>query len=86
MNEKAKHYLEISIVVLVAGILDNLMAVLFQNVLEAPLFMDMMFAMAVLFAYGIIPSILTYVVFTTIACIRHIIMFGQHNYLYIFNG
>ena len=84
MNEKAKHYLTIAIVVLVAGILDNLMAVLFQNVLEAPLFMDMMISMAVLFAYGIIPSILTYVVFTTIACIRHIIMFGQHNYLYIF--
>nr|MCR4713129.1 hypothetical protein [Treponemataceae bacterium] len=74
MNEKTKHYLKIAIVVLVAGILDNLIATFFQNVLEAPLFMDMMISMAVLFAYGIIPSILTYVVFTTIACIRHIIM------------
>lgn len=84
MNEKTKHYLTISIVVLVAGILDNIMAVLFQDVLEAPLFMDMMFAMAVLFAYGIIPSILTYVVFTIIASIRQVIMFGQHNYVFVF--
>ena len=84
MNEKTKHYLKIAIVVLFAGILDNLIATFFQNVLEAPLFMDMMFAMAVLFAYGIIPSILTYVVFTTVASIRHVIMFGQHNYVFIF--
>ena len=84
MNEKTTKVLKISLVVLVAGILDNLIATFFQNVLEAPLFMDIMISMAVLFAYGIIPSILTYVVFTTIACIRHIIMFGQHNYLYIF--
>ncbi|MCR4938978.1 MAG: hypothetical protein K5930_02565, partial [Treponemataceae bacterium] len=61
MNEKTTKVLKIGIVVLVAGILDNLIATFFQNVLEAPLFMDMMISMAVLFAYGIIPSILTYV-------------------------
>ena len=84
MNEKTTKLLKIAIVVLVAGILENLVAFLFQNVLEAPLFMDMTFAMAMLFAYGIIPAFLTYIVYTIGACIRHVIMFGQNNYVYIF--
>ena len=84
MNEKTTKILKIGIVVLFAGILDNLLAQLFQEVLEVPLFMDMTVSMAVLFVYGLIPAILTRVVFTIISCIRHVIMYGQNNYVYIF--
>lgn len=84
MNEKTTKVLKIGIVVLFAGILDNILAQLFQEVLEVPLFMDMTVSMAVLFVYGLIPAILTRVVYTIISCIRHVIMYGQNNYVYIF--
>ena len=52
MNSKLKKYITLSFVVVIAGVLDFATATLFQTVLHVPLFLDMTFAMAVLFAYA----------------------------------
>ena len=62
MNDKTKHVFTVVLVVLIAGILDFAFSTLVQDVFHAPLFFDMTFAMSVLFAYGVFPAIMTYVV------------------------
>lgn len=84
LNSKVKNNLIICLVVAVAGILDFATATLFQTVLHVPLFLDMTFAMAVLFAYGVLPAIMTYVVNVICGCIKLVILYGKNDYVYLF--
>lgn len=84
LNTKVKDNLKICLVVVVAGILDFATATLFQTVLHVPLFLDMTFAMAVLFAYGVLPAIMTYVVNVICGCIKLVILYGKNDYVYLF--
>ena len=84
LNSKVKDNLKICLVVVVAGILDFATATLFQTVLHVPLFLDMTFAMAVLFAYGVLPAIMTYVVNVICGCIKLVILYGKNDYVYLF--
>lgn len=84
LNSKVKENLKICLVVVVAGILDFATATLFQTVLHVPLFLDMTFAMAVLFAYGVLPAIMTYVVNVICGCIKLVILYGKNDYVYLF--
>lgn len=84
LNTKVKDNLKICLVVVVAGILDFATATLFQTVLHVPLFLDMTFAMAVLFAYGVLPAIMTYVVNVICGCLKLVILYGKNDYIYLF--
>ena len=84
MNLKVKHYITIYLVAFVAGILDFATATLFQTVLHVPLFLDMTFAMAVLFAYGVLPAIMTYVVNVICGCLKLVFLYGKNDYVYLF--
>lgn len=84
MTAKLKNNLIICLVVVVAGILDFATATLFQTVLHVPLFLDMTFAMAVLFTYGVLPAIMTYVVNVICGCIKLVILYGKNDYVYLF--
>lgn len=84
LNTKVKDNLKICLVVVVAGILDFATATLFQTVLHVPLFLDMTFAMAVLFAYGVLPAIMTYVINVICGCIKLVILYGKNDYVYLF--
>ena len=70
--------------VVAAGILDFAAATLFQTVLHVPLFIDMTFAMAVLFAYGVLPAIMTYVVNVICGCLKLVFLYGKNDYVYLF--
>jgi hypothetical protein len=84
LNSKVKNNLIICLVVVVAGILDFATATLFQTVLHVPLFLDMTFAMAVLFAYGVLPAIMTYVVNVICGCLKLVFLYGKNDYVYLF--
>ena len=84
MNSKLKKYITLSFVVVIAGVLDFATATLFQTVLHVPLFLDMTFAMAVLFAYGVLPAIMTYVVNVICGCLKLVILYGKNDYVYLF--
>ena len=84
LNTKVKDNLKICLVVVVAGILDFATSTLFQTVLHVPLFLDMTFAMAVLFAYGVLPAIMTYVVNVICGCLKLVILYGKNDYVYLF--
>lgn len=84
MNLTVKHYITIYLVAFVAGILDFATDTLFQTVLHVPLFLDMTFAMAVLFAYGILPAIMTYVVNVICGCLKLVFLYGKNDYVYLF--
>lgn len=84
MNQNLQKYLTISLVVIVAGVLDFATASLFQNVLHVPLFLDMIFAMAVLFVYGPLAALAVYVVNVVCACFKLIILYGKNDYIYLF--
>lgn len=84
LNTKVKDNLKICLVVVVAGILDFATATLFQTVLHVPLFLDMTFAMAVLFVYGVLPAIMTYVVNVICGCLKLVILYGKNDYVYLF--
>ncbi|MBO4440058.1 MAG: hypothetical protein J5798_11990 [Spirochaetaceae bacterium] len=84
MESTTKKYLTISLVVIVAGVLDFATASFFQNVLHVPLFLDMIFAMAVLFVYGPLVALAVYVVNVVCACLKLIILYGKNDYIYLF--
>ncbi len=84
MNQNLQKYLTISLVVIVAGVLDFATASLFQNVLHVPLFLDMIFAMAVLFVYGPLAALAVYVVNVVCGCLKLIILYGKNDYIYLF--
>lgn len=84
MNPSSNQKLTICISVILAGILDFATATLFQTVLHIPLFFDMTFAMAILFTYGVLPSILTYVVNVICGCLKLVILYGKNDYVYLF--
>ena len=84
METTTKKYLTISLVIIVAGVLDFATASLFQNVLHVPLFLDMIFAMAVLFVYGPLAALGVYVVNVFCSCIKLIILYGKNDYIYLF--
>lgn len=84
MESTTKKYLTISLVVIVAGVLDFATASLFQNVLHVPLFLDMIFAMAVLFLYGPLAALGVYVVNVICGCLKLIILYGKNDYIYLF--
>ena len=85
MNEKAKKFWKICLVVIVAGVLDFFTETLFQEVLHAPFFFDMIFAMAVLFVYGPVASMFVYVVNVTIVCIKMKIVYGSMDFVYLYS-
>lgn len=85
MSEKTKKFWKIALVVIVAGILDFLTETLFQDVLHVPLFFDMVFAMAVLFVYGPVASIFTYIINVTIVCIKMKIVYGSTDFVYLYS-
>ena len=84
MTDKIKHFFMVALVVLIAGILDFAVSTLVQDVLHAPLFFDMTFAMAVLFAYGVFPAIITYVINVVCGCLKLVILYGKNDYIYLF--
>ena len=84
MTDKTKHFFTVALVILISGILDFAVSTLVQDVLHAPLFFDMTFAMAVLFAYGVFPAILTYVVNVICGCLKLVILYGKNDYIYLF--
>ncbi len=85
MNGNAKKFFKIFLVVVVAGVLDFLTETLFQEVLHAPFFFDMIFAMAVLFVYGPVASMFVYVVNVTIVCIKMKITYGSMDFVYLYS-
>ena len=84
MNSKAKHYMTIYLVALVAGVLDFFTATFFQNVLHVPLFFDTIFLMAVMFLYGPLPALFSYVVNVVCGCLKLVILYGKNDYIYLF--
>ncbi len=84
MNENLKKYLLIYLVAFVAGILDFATATFFQNVLHVPLFFDTIFLMAVLFLYGPLPALFSYVVNVICGCLKLVILYGKNDYVYLF--
>ena len=84
MNPKVKSYLSIYLTALVAGILDFAVATLFQNVLHVPLFFDTIFLMAVLFLYGPLPALFSYVINIICGCLKLVILYGKNDYVYLF--
>ncbi len=74
MNENLKKYLLIYLVAFVAGVLDFATATFFQNVLHVPLFFDTIFLMAVLFLYGPLPALFSYVVNVYCGCLKLVIL------------
>lgn len=84
MNPKVKSYLLIYLTALVAGILDFAVATLFQNVLHVPLFFDTIFLMAVLFLYGPLPAMFSYVINVICGCLKLVILYGKNDYVYLF--
>ena len=84
MNSTFKHYLTIYLVALVAGILDFATATFFQTILHVPLFFDTIFLMAVLFLYGPLPALFSYVVNVACGCLKLIILYGKNDYIYLF--
>ena len=84
MNPKVKSYLSIYLTALVAGVLDFAVATLFQNVLHVPLFFDTIFLMAVLFLYGPLPALFSYVINVICGCLKLVILYGKNDYVYLF--
>ena len=84
MNQNLQKYLTISLVVIVAGVLDFATASLFHNVLHVPLFLDMIFAMAVLFVYGPLAALGVYVVNVICGCLKLVILYGKNDFIYLF--
>jgi len=84
MNENLKKYLLIYLVAFVAGILDFATATFFQNVLHVPLFFDTIFLMSVLFLYGPLPALFSYVVNVICGCLKLVILYGKNDYVYLF--
>ena len=84
MNPKVKSYLLIYLIALVAGVLDFAVATLFQNVLHVPLFFDTIFLMAVLFLYGPLPAMFSYVINVICGCLKLVILYGKNDYVYLF--
>lgn len=84
MNPKVKSYLSIYLTALVAGVLDFAVATLFQTVLHVPLFFDTIFLMAVLFLYGPLPAMFSYVINVICGCLKLVILYGKNDYVYLF--
>ena len=84
MNPKVKSYLSIYLIALVAGVLDFAVATLFQNVLHVPLFFDTTFLMAMLFLYGPLPALFSYVINVICGCLKLVILYGKNDYVYLF--
>ena len=84
MNPKIKQYLLIYLVAFVAGILDCLTATFFQDVLHVPLFFDTIFLMAVLFLYGPLPALFTYIINVICGSLKLVILYGKNDYIYLF--
>ncbi len=84
MNPKVKSYLSIYLTALVAGVLDFAVATLFQTVLHVPLFFDTIFLMAVLFLYGPLPALFSYVINVICGCLKLVILYGKNDYVYLF--
>ena len=78
------NYKMIYLIALVAGILDFAVATLFQNVLHVPLFFDTIFLMAVLFLYGPLPALFSYVINVICGCLKLVILYGKNDYVYLF--
>ena len=78
------NYKMIYLTALVAGILDFAVATLFQNVLHVPLFFDTIFLMAVLFLYGPLPAMFSYVINVICGCLKLVILYGKNDYVYLF--
>ena len=84
MNPKVKSCLSIYLTALVAGVLDFAVATLFQTVLHVPLFFDTIFLMAVLFLYGPLPALFSYVINVICGCLKLVILYGKNDYIYLF--
>ena len=84
MNSNIKKYLIIYLVAFVAGILDFATATFFQDLLHVPLFFDTIFLMAVLFLYGPLPALFSYVVNVCCGCLKLVILYGKNDYVYLF--
>lgn len=84
MKQNVKYYLKIYIAAFIAGVLDFATASLFQNVLHVPLFFDTIFLMAVLFLYGPLPALFSYLINVFCGCLKLVILYGKNDYIYLF--
>lgn len=87
MNEKKslKQIIEIALLVIVFGCIDFLAVLLFQNILDIPLFLDTIFMTATLFLFGPVVAFLEYLVYMGISCIRMMFACGSAHMIYLYS-
>ena len=87
MSEKKtfKQIIEIILVVLLFGCMDFLAILLFQDMLEIPLFLDTIFMTATLFLFGPVVAFLEYLVYMGISCIRMLMTYGAAHLIYLYS-
>ncbi len=87
MNEKKslKQIIEIALLVIVFGCIDFLAVLLFQDILDIPLFLDTIFMTATLFLFGPVVAFLEYLVYMGISCIRMMLACGSAHMIYLYS-
>lgn len=87
MNEKKslKQIIEIALLVIVFGCIDFLAVLLFQDILDIPLFLDTIFMTATLFLFGPVVAFLEYLVYMGISCIRMMFACGSAHMIYLYS-
>ncbi len=87
MNEKKslKQIIEIALLVIVFGCIDFLAVLLFQDILDIPLFLDTIFMTATLFLFGPVVAFLEYLVYMGISCIRMKVSYGSVHMIYLYS-
>jgi hypothetical protein len=87
MNEKKslKQIIEIALLVIVFGCIDFLAVLLFQDILDIPLFLDTIFMTATLFLFGPVVAFLEYLVYMGISCIRMMMTYGAAHMIYLYS-
>ena len=87
MNEKKslKQIIEIALLVIVFGCIDFLAVLLFQDILDIPLFLDTIFMTATLFLFGPVVAFFEYLVYMGISCIRMKVTYGSVHMIYLYS-
>ena len=87
MNEKKslKQIIEIALLVIVFGCIDFLAVLLFQDILDIPLFLDTIFMTATLFLFGPVAAFFEYLVYMGISCIRMKVTYGSVHMIYLYS-
>lgn len=79
-----KRILKLCLICLISGIL-NFLICFCRSRLELPIFLDTVFVMAVLFSYGLLPSIVTLFIFYGITSIIDVYVYGLIPYSLVYS-